>query len=76
MFGLFDDNRSDYDRGHDAGSRVQSAADEAVHIVGSILQTDEYFAGYNDGEADRVEEGDADDEEEEDDDEEDEDEDD
>jgi hypothetical protein len=73
MFGLFDDNRSDYDRGHDAGSRVQSAADEAVHIVGSILHSDEYLAGFNDGEADRVEECDEDDE---DDDEEDEDEDD
>lgn len=52
---MFSDPKSDYDRGRENGSKVQSAADEAAEIVTRFIQTDDYVAGYEQSQTDRAE---------------------
>jgi hypothetical protein len=51
---MFSDSKSDYDRGHEEGSKVQSAADEAANIIVRFIASPAYLAGVADAQAERA----------------------
>ena len=51
---MSNDEKSDYERGYENGSKVQSAADVAAETISRFVQTEDYVAGYNAGQADRA----------------------